>query len=436
MAKFISHDGIDKNGVRAEVTVMTGTGTISEIIGRGKQNEDGSYRNVEVVFTPDNPLLKRKVYGLLDTTSAELWQHVKEAHEAGKNISYRIESQRRNGVDRSKPIGDLVPTEDVRRILAAVDTFFSHEAKTNPAEDPDNENPSALTQPAPAAHSAAAPVDTKALAAAVVAALGSSDAAPLFAANGKVNYGSPALARAGRAEQFALDHLVSIYAAGAATVEVTDEVLAQAGALALHLLALAERTHQGVVQATGTTLDAEASRSLALNVLLSVVGTRHRAPIGGDAATQKAWSEAVVEEASDRLYGVGMLAQGQAPKARPQAAQEPSQPREEAPPAGSPEYSPSTPVDVSPFVIPDAPKEGQDGFIAPDDALIARVRSLCETADVLDHPREISDWMESVLGSRSARKVHALALAEFCMHYEQAGPDRVRAEVRRFATAA
>ena len=426
MAKFISHDGVDKNGIRAEVTVMTGTGTISEIVGRGKQNEDGTYRNVEVVFTPDNPMLKRKVYGLLDTTSTELWDYIQKAHESGKNVSYRIESQRRNGVDRTKAIGDLVPTEDVRRILAAIDNHFSHEAKTNPAEDPDNENPSALTQPVQATQQAAtAGVSLDDLRRAIAEAIPAAPAsATLYAGSGEINFASPAVISAAKAEQFALDHLVTIYTPAKAktSVDVSDEMVAQAGALALQLLTIADAAHQEAVAVGGGTSDPAVSKGLALNLVIDAVDKRHPAPLGTDEAKQTEWADTVATEAADRLYAISLLAQGRAPQPRPAAPTPPSEIEVE------PE---STFVDA---IVPFSPSvplldEGAAGYIAPGDDLINRVRVLCESAQVLNHPKEISDWMEAVLGVRSARKVHAPVLAEFCDYYEQSGPMTVRTEV-------
>lgn len=136
MAKFTSFDGIDSHGIRAEVVVQTGTGTIAELNPRGKANPDGTYRNIEVVFTPDNPKLVRKVYGMLDTTAKELWDYIQKVHAEKTNVAFRIESQRKRFVDRSKPFAELAHAEEVIRVIAAIDDVFSHEALTDPAEDP------------------------------------------------------------------------------------------------------------------------------------------------------------------------------------------------------------------------------------------------------------------------------------------------------------
>jgi hypothetical protein len=499
MAKFTSYDGVDKNGTRAEVTVQTGTGRIKEIVGRGKENEDGTYRNVEVVFDPDNPLLKRKVYGLLDTNATELWAYVQAAHAEDRTVSYRIESQRRNGVDRSLAMGDLNSTEQVRRILAGVDGHFSHEAKSNPAEDPDNENPSALGQPvhhAPAAAPAAGPsatpdrvlaalaqarhagmpdvtIDTiagQALAAgatiAQVQTAGFDTTADTSAArdghtafaseekpwmvwnsDGRVNYGSYAVARAAEAEQFALDHLIEVYtpAKSKTTIDVTETIVAQAAAIALQLLDLADKV-QVAAYGGGRPDRMKNSHARALGMVTDTVGKRHPVPVGGTEDAQAAWADLVVAEASERLYGLGEIAHGRTPK--PLSERDDLRVTQGPAPVtvAAVTADPVTPVaaaldmlggqDITPFHTGTYPADTEPGFIAPDAAVIARLRDLCEKAQVAQDTRAISDWIEHVVGVRSARKVHAPVLEAFCTHYEQAGPVQVRVEVLGAANAA
>ena len=84
MAKFTSHDGMDRNGIRAEVNVMTGTGRVKEIL------RNGEAKNVEIVFDPDNLQLKRKVSGFLDTSSTELWEYVQAAQKDQRDIAFEI----------------------------------------------------------------------------------------------------------------------------------------------------------------------------------------------------------------------------------------------------------------------------------------------------------------------------------------------------------
>lgn len=486
MAKFLSHDGVDTHGVRAEVMVQTGTGRIKELVGRGKQAEDGSYRNVEVVFTPDNPKLVRKVYALLDTTAKDLWELVQAAQADQRDISFRIESQRKRGIERTKKFEDLVHTEEVVRVLAAIDDVFSHEAKTDPAEDPSRENPSALAQAhagAPAAtpaSSGAGRVDlVAALAAArqqglpavtvdtlmalalaagapvaevLAAGLPASEGKPrpvatsgravaveekpweAFNSDGRINVGSYMVAHAATAERFALDHLVGLYSKGGkSAVKVSDEMIAQAASLALVLLEMGDAV---LVKAVGGRVDRQKnSYNRCLSLILDAVEKRYPAPVGGNEQAQTEWRETVVEEAAERLYGITEVAQGRLPLPADQRTQAPA-----APVAPASEPAPSgqavatavlgaTTELVSSGRFPTGPAFGQDGFTAPDDELINRLRAVCEAADVAAQPKAVSDWLERELGARATRRVDAGVLTQFVEFYEQAGPDTVRLEV-------
>jgi hypothetical protein len=529
MAKFISYDGVDNNNVRAEVSVMIGTGRIKEIAGRGRQSEDGTYRNVEVVFDPDNPKLTRKVYALLDTTAKDLWEYVQAAQKDGRDISFRIESQRKRAVDRTIKFEDLIHTEQVVRVLAAVDGVFSHEAKTNPKEDPTGENPSALDQAqvTPVAAPAAAPnpaarakqmlaalaaartaglptvtVDTL-VALAMASGVSAEDAmaagldreptrpAPtgpvgsvhameekpwqLYNSDGRINAGSYLVGHASHAEQFALDHLIELYSEGKKSpVDVSDTMIAQAASVALVLLGAADQVQATV---TGRPDRQKNSYNRGLYLVLDAVKNRHPVPVGGNEQAQQEWLTKVVAEASERLYGVMEIAQGRAPRPESERAaeQEAAKTAEPAPeavaaevvaepvapkpakpaaraakanPATAPTQEPAgadlaatllgatTVADAAPatdgatgFAPGTFPTEGQDGFVAPTKELVARLRTLCEQADVLTQMGPISDWLERRLGVRASGKVHAPALEAFIAHYEQAGPDVVRGEV-------
>jgi hypothetical protein len=369
MPKFTSFDGVDSKGIRAEVNVQTGTGRIKEVNPRGKASADGSYRNVEVVFDPDNPALKRKVYALLDTTAKELWDFVQKAHADQSDVSFRIESQRKRNVDRTKKFEDLIHTEEVVRVLAALDNVFSHEAKTNPKEDPTNDgNPSALTQDIEATKAAVAASNgsssvspalaVKALAdarragladgivdalAALALASGASitdvqsagfdaqdtPAAPALAnvrvaaseekpwiaynSDGRINAGSYLVAHAASAERFALDHLIKVYSEGKKSqVDVSAEMIAQAASIALVLL---EASDDVQVRATGGRTDRQKnSYNRAMSLVLDAVEKRYPVPVGGNDQARADWYEATVAEAAERLYGVLEVAQGRLPK--------------------------------------------------------------------------------------------------------------------------
>lgn len=473
MPKFLSLDGVDKNGIRAEVTVQTGTGRITEIVGRGKQNEDGSFRNMEIVFDPDNPLLKRKVYGLLDTTATDLWKYIQEAHADGRTVSYRIESQRRNGVERGTPIGELNPTEQIRRILASIDGVFSHEAKTNPAEDPSNENPSALTQNlaavAPAVAGPTPDATIAAVRAAVAAGLprGVVDAlvaqallagVPADSLNEAWGVGprsdaadlnSEGVAQAAKAEQFALDHLIHLYTPVKSKdpVSVSDEMLAQSASVGLTLLGLADDVQVGSTHMMHPDRHAP-SFARSLDLVIDAVAKRYPVPVGGNEQAQAEWRDAVIAEASERLYGLGRIAAGLLPLSEDERAGKPAPTAPTAPPVAVPESTPPAPQthddeaavleefsllksasDIVPFVAPKMPLADAPDFTMPSAELIGRLRTLCESANVTSDTAAISDWIERRTGVRSARKVHAPVLDDFCSFYESAGPERVRLEV-------
>lgn len=131
MAKpFTSHDGVDSTGVRAEVHVQTGTGTVKELSENGK--------NVLVKMQVEG--LKHPVQGWT-STSESIYEILTQAKESGREVSYRIESQRKNGVARNIPIAELRKTqetanENTRSLFVGVDGTLSSEAVTDPAEDP------------------------------------------------------------------------------------------------------------------------------------------------------------------------------------------------------------------------------------------------------------------------------------------------------------
>lgn len=371
MAKFLSHDGQDKSGLRAEVMVQTGTGKIKNIVHRGKPSEDGSYRNVEVEFAPDNPKLQHKVYALLDTTATELWNYIQEAQASNKDISYRIESQRRRAVARDIKFEDLKHSEQVVRVLAAIDNVFSHEAKTNPTEDPESDAPSALhnntnaqQNSSPAymgggispvkaiaaareAHLPASIIDAL-IAAAILQGVNPDEAAAaglssdesesvprqtilgnsraieekpwtLYNTDGRTNPGSYAVAHAASAERFALDHLVSLYSAGKKTaVTVNEDMISQAASVAIELLAIADETQLAIV---GRSDRQKNSYNRSLSLVLDAVEKRHNVPIGGDDKIQSDWREAVLVETKERFLGVISIAEGSVPTSEEIAAQ-------------------------------------------------------------------------------------------------------------------
>jgi hypothetical protein len=489
MAKFLSFDGIDKDGVRAEVMVQTGTGKIREILPKGKAAADGSYRNVEVVFDPDNPKLVRKVYASLDTTSKELWEYVQAAHKEQRDISYRIESQRKRTVDRKIKFEDLRPADDVVRVLAGIDSVFSHEAKSNPAEDPTNGAPSALQQelnspaqapqklttepssPAPSVSPArllaelakarqlnlsATIIDTlvantitagATLEEALAAGIGEENITPdapssiargyaveekpwtAYNSDGRVNPGSYMVAHAAAAERFSLDHLIKIYSEGKkSNVDVTDEMISQAASLALVLLEMSDEVQKRV---SGRVDRQKNSYNRAMALVLDAVDKRYVAPIGGNSEAQTSWRATVMNESMERFNGILAVADGRLPIADTFAA-------EEAKPevtngAAALKATLGAVEKVAANVSFPKPKKmpvaGDSKFEEPTQDAIAALRDLCSNVGVTTETRAISNWLEAALGVRVSRKIHAPVLAEFVAFYAVKDAEEVKKEI-------
>lgn len=135
---FISHDGPDENGVRAEIQVVTGYGHVFEI----EESEKGNAK--KVVFKVENTKYKSTGWAPVDDPVIAL---VEEAEKNGEPIHFRIEQRRKDTVPRNIPIKELKDTADKARdntykSLTAVkredDTEWtiSPKAQTNMAEDP------------------------------------------------------------------------------------------------------------------------------------------------------------------------------------------------------------------------------------------------------------------------------------------------------------
>lgn len=468
MALFTSLDGVDSNGHRAEVNVQVGTGRVKDVVGRGHPNDEGVFRNVEVVFDPDNPLLKRKVYAMLDTTAQDLFKYVQEAQADQRTVLYRIESQRKRGVDRSVPFADLKHSEDVVRILAAVDDKFSHEAKTDPEEDPDRgrgENPSALAQRTSGATKSAAGGSGPAVTAdgAVAAwesarragvprsvldvlaaqALAAGADPVIFAAD---TYSSDAVAAAADAEQFALDHLVAFYSqppsawAKPRDVEVVDVIFAQAAALALELLNLSDEVQ---VQAAGvpTPVRGAGSHRLALRLVCDSVDKRHSFPLGETGESIDVWRAEVVEEAVERLRGVASVAAGVVPgpeTAEPvEVAAEPvevaAEPAEPEPEPVDEDVAGQVAAALDATIIP--PHPGEPGYVAPSPELVNQLKAICAEAGVLegDKMNLTSRWFFDELGISPAPQAHGPVLEKFVAECVELGPEGIAARVNSYA---
>jgi hypothetical protein len=137
MAKpFVSYDGADERGVRAQVWVQVGTGTVTKI----EHQDDETKQNVMVVLKSDHSAVKRPIKGWMSKKDPA-YEAVVTAARTGQEVEYRVESQRKAGVDRTVPITDLrADTEtagaNTISILAGIDGVLTQEAVTTPTEDP------------------------------------------------------------------------------------------------------------------------------------------------------------------------------------------------------------------------------------------------------------------------------------------------------------
>lgn len=126
---FISHDGIDPQGVRAEVVVEEHTGTVKAITELDKV--------AKIEFVGDG--LTRPVGGHIQLDDPVL-ETLKELKKSKENITYRIEITRKHGIDRSISMATLregteEAVKNVNRIIAGINGVLTKEAVTNPAED-------------------------------------------------------------------------------------------------------------------------------------------------------------------------------------------------------------------------------------------------------------------------------------------------------------
>lgn len=129
---FVSFDGKDENGIRAEVNVQANKGTIKEI------KENTAKEVADVHFSVEN--LKFPIHGWV-RTDEPIYELIKAAEASGEEITFRIETQRKANVDRSTPMEELrkdaaTARDNVKTILVGINGVLSGEALTNPKEDP------------------------------------------------------------------------------------------------------------------------------------------------------------------------------------------------------------------------------------------------------------------------------------------------------------
>lgn len=157
--KFVSLDGPDAQGVRAEVYVQKGTGLIISIK-PGTTNV-----TAQIAVKNENPKVKYPIMGWVPVNDP-IYPLIQEAFDAQTPIEYRFESQRKPNEPRDAPIAPMRETTELARehtipIFAGINGKLSTEAVTNPAEDPAPggriravDTPAPAAAPAPAAQPA------------------------------------------------------------------------------------------------------------------------------------------------------------------------------------------------------------------------------------------------------------------------------------------
>ncbi len=135
-APFISFDGADENGNRAEVKVVVGYGDVVSVV----DSANGKTKKVE--FAVSNTKFNPSGW----TRSPQLQALIAKAQETNEPIHFRLETRRKEGIDRATPIGDLgglaTAKDSIVKSLAAVklegdeDWTLSADAVTRIDEDP------------------------------------------------------------------------------------------------------------------------------------------------------------------------------------------------------------------------------------------------------------------------------------------------------------
>lgn len=487
MAKpFVSHDGPDEQGVRAEVWVQVGTGTVTAV----EHQEDAAKQNAMVVIRSDHAAVKRPVKGWVAKRDP-LYPAVVDAAASGRAVEYRIESQRRRGVERDVPITDLrADTETAGAktisILAGLDGVLSAEAVTSPAEDPHTGDriPAAREGVAAGAQAGAAEVERVlgALATARRAGLpqGVVDAAAALAlaagasARQVQEAGFTAQGGAGAAERpqprrahaqeapphvpYNSDHRVNLgsYAVQAAfsAEQVAHEVLADAerAAFEAHNAAVAAGDTEGSPMVAPVPVDPTHAATLAgvllqltdrvqvgaygggrpdrmanshtraRSLVFDAVRSRYPVPLTGTQDARRAWADAVVTECVSRFSALAAISQQVASVAAPAAAQQEAAPQQQPAPAAA--AGGARP-----------PVAGEDGFEPAPAEVVARFRALAQRAGFAPVPRgPVAAYLRATFGVEVARAVHGPALEALLRRYEQR-EDGVAAFQRHVAAA-
>lgn len=109
---FISYDGKDERGIRAEVRVLTGFGVVEKI------NDSKKGKARQAFFLVDNN--EHPISGWTPNDSVII-PLLEAAVESGEPVHFRIEFRRQAHVDRSIPLDEVAPPRDM---AAAKDNMY------------------------------------------------------------------------------------------------------------------------------------------------------------------------------------------------------------------------------------------------------------------------------------------------------------------------
>lgn len=104
-APFIAHDGKDDNGVSAEVKVVKGYGLVDSI----EASKKGNALNITFEYGGE---YQSSGWAQKDSDIAKVCQEAKDNNEP---LYFRIESRRKNNVDRTLPFSEISPKSDAMK---------------------------------------------------------------------------------------------------------------------------------------------------------------------------------------------------------------------------------------------------------------------------------------------------------------------------------
>lgn len=109
---WITHDAVDENGIRAEVQVISGIGNVEILKPYIKEGASAdSARSYQVKFKVDN---NAYLIGGFCPLSDPITEILQNAFENKVPVGFRIEKVRQRGVDRSKPLSEISPPDDMK----------------------------------------------------------------------------------------------------------------------------------------------------------------------------------------------------------------------------------------------------------------------------------------------------------------------------------